>query len=82
MSNHNVTVDSDGQNGENGNCHETISKERKETTKCVTVDPASIPKHACGQGQVETAEHQVTGLEIDDKVGGCVLHLVLVNNQI
>ena len=57
MSNHNIAVQSDGQNGENRDGEESVAHQREEGAESVTVDPAPVVEKRCCQWKIEAAEH-------------------------
>jgi hypothetical protein len=49
VSYHDVAVEGDGQNGEDGNGQESVAHEREERAKGLTVDPGPVVEQRRGQ---------------------------------
>lgn len=75
VSYHDVSVESDGQNGEDGHGQESVAHEREEDAEGVPVDPGPVVEEGGGQGEVEAAEHEVGDAQVDDEHGRSIPYL-------
>lgn len=67
VSNHDVSVNGDGQDGEERYGHKTVSCQREKLAEQFAVTPGALPEGGGGQRQVKTAEHEVRDTQVDDK---------------
>lgn len=81
MSDHNVSIDGDGQDSEETDSDESVSEERKEPTEKWSVHPRAVPKGRCGERQVEAAEHEIGHREVHDEHRRCVPQLCWRNSR-
>lgn len=75
MSYHDVSVDGDGEDGEERHGHERVPHEGKEAAQEVAMAPRALLEHRRCQGQVEAAEHQVGHRQVNDEHGRRVTDL-------
>ena len=75
MGNHDVSVDSYGENIEDRDTQQTVAKKRIELTQLRTPDPVSREKLGSCQGKIEATEEEIRHGEVDDKYGSCVADL-------
>ena len=67
MSDHNISIDGDGQNIEDRHAQETISEKRIESTQLRSPDPMSGEELGCRQRKIETTKQQVGHRQIYDE---------------
>lgn len=75
MGNHDVSVDSYGENIEDRDTQQTVAKKRIELTQLRSPDPVSREKLGSCQGKIEATEEEIRHGEVDDKYGSCVADL-------
>ena len=76
MGNHDVSVDSYGENIEDRDTQQTVTEKRIELTQLQTPDPVSREKLGSCQGKIEATEEEIRHGEVDDKDGGGVTDLL------
>ena len=76
MGDHDVSVDGDGEDVEDGDPEEAVPQERVELAELRAPDPPLGQELGGGQGQVEAAEQEVGHGEVDDEDGGGVPDLL------
>ena len=76
MGDHDVSVDGDGEDVEDGDPEEAVPQEGVELAELRAPDPPLGQELGGGQGQVEAAEEEVGHGEVDDEDGGGVPDLL------
>ena len=76
MSYHDVSVDGDGEDVEDGDPEQAVPQQGVELAQLGAPDPVLRQELGGGEGQVEAAEEQVGDGEVDDEDGGGVPHLL------
>ena len=69
VSDHDVTVERDGQHGEHGDGDESVAHEREQDAQNGAVQPGAVVEERRRQGQVEAAQHQVGHAQVHDEHG-------------
>ena len=72
MSYHDVSVDGDGEDVEDGDSQQAVPQQRVELAQLGAPDPVLRQELGGRQGKVEAAEEQVGDGEVDDEDGGGV----------
>lgn len=72
VANHDVAVNSDGQDCEERHSHKAVARQREELAQQFAMTPGALPECGGSQRQVETAEHEVRDAEVDDEHCGGV----------
>lgn len=72
VANHDVAVNSDGQDCEERHSHKAVAGQREELAQQFAMTPGALPERGGSQRQVETAEHEVGDTQVDDKHCGGV----------
>lgn len=75
MSDHDVSIDGDGQNGENADGDEAVPQQRKQTAEKFTVEPSAVPEGGSRQWKIEATEHQVWHGQIHNEDRRCIAEL-------
>lgn len=72
VADHDVAVNSDGQDCEERHGHEAVASQREELAQQFPMTPGALPERRGSQGQVETAKHEVRDAQVDDEHCGGV----------
>jgi len=75
VSDHDVSVEGDGENGEKGDGDQAVPQQGQQDAEGVAVAPRPLPEQRRHQRQVEAAQHQVGHAQVDDEHSGRVPHL-------
>ena len=75
MGNHDISIDSYGENIEDRDTQQTVTEKRIELTQLRSPDPVSREKLGSCQGKIEATEEEIRHGEVDDKYGSCVADL-------
>lgn len=75
MSNHDVSIDGDSQDGEQGDSQKSVAQQGKQLAQQPTVSPGSVVEGGCGEGKVETAEHEIGYGQVHDEYCCCIPNL-------
>lgn len=73
--NHDVSVDSDGQYGEQRHGYQRVSGEREHPAEGAAVRPRALPEGGSSQRQVEAAKQQVRAGQVHYEHGRCIANL-------
>ena len=76
MSYHDVSIDGDGEDVEDGDSQQSIPQQGIELAQLRPPDPVLRQELGGRQGKVEAAEEEVGDGEVDDEDGGGVPHLL------
>ena len=76
MGDHDVSVDGDGEDVEDGDAEQSVPQQGVELTQLGPPDPVLRQELGGGQREVEAAEEQVGDGEVDDEDGGGVPDLL------
>jgi len=75
VADHDVAIERNGENGEDGDGQKTVAHEREEDAEDIAVNPRPVVEQRSGQWQIETAKHQVRYAQVDDEHGRRIAHL-------
>ena len=79
MSYHDVSIDGDSEDVEDGDAQQSVPQQRVELAQLGAPDPVLRQELGGGEGKVEAAEEQVGDGEVDDEDGRGVSNLLAPN---